>query len=39
MAGSAAPLLGELGQIAHVVGALDRAVTFFRDAVGLTPLF
>jgi len=34
-----APPLGELGQIAHVVSELDRAVEFLRDQVGLKLLF
>jgi methylmalonyl-CoA/ethylmalonyl-CoA epimerase len=33
------PPFGLLGQVSHAVSDLDRAVKFFRDAVGLPLLF
>ncbi|MCW5548245.1 MAG: VOC family protein [Opitutaceae bacterium] len=36
---SPAPPLGRLGQISHAVKNVERAVTFFRDEIGLPLLF
>jgi len=39
MATTTSPLLKQIGQIAVNVGDLDRAVAFYRDALGLRCLF